>query len=107
MRSKPLRNLQRRPAHVLGRVQILFSAFVALRRELPGLELRYRRNIIRDSQWNAIPEQKVLSQMKPPVLAENYPAIIFFFQHIELILADCTKTPHSRAIRSMAVFRLR
>jgi hypothetical protein len=69
--------------HILGFVGIRLSAFIAPNRE-GFTDKRERSYSIGLREGDFMPEEKILSYVKPMVLAKNNPAIIGVFPHVRL-----------------------
>jgi hypothetical protein len=69
--------------HILGFVGIRLSAFIAPNREGFTDKREWSYSIgLREGDF--MPEEKILSYVKPMVLAKNNPAIIGVFPHVRL-----------------------
>jgi hypothetical protein len=72
--------------HLSGRIEILLMAFIVLDREVV-FESRPRRVDICLSKRNTILIEKILSTMKPIVLAHDQPAVAVISPHTSLLWA--------------------
>lgn len=80
MGLKSLWKFQLDSSHVLGFIHVRLSALIATNSE--GFnERRESSHSIGLSQGNSMPEEKILADMKPVVLAKNHPAIVGVFPH--------------------------
>src|SRR6267378_7109645 len=72
--------------HIGGFIEILLMAFIAPDREV-GLQSRWKCIEICLSKRNSVLIEKILTAMKPIVLAQYHPAVTVIFPHIRLLWA--------------------
>lgn len=80
MGLKSLGKFQLDSSHVLGFIHVRLSALIAPDGEVFN-EMRESSHSIGLGEGNSMPEEKILADMKPVVLAKNHPAIVGVFHH--------------------------